>query len=323
MNNFSAARTGPGADNGVMDDASTGRAPANGLSANGAPVDGGRVPAGVRPGTGWAIGRAVLTMAGLLGYYAISLVLLAPLGGPLDSFAERGDVPRMIAGLVTATIVALSGLVVVWALARFVDHSSLRSIALVPRAREALPFLGALVATAAVLMVSALALQPLGLLRAAEPRDGTSVLVFVVVSIVLGLVMQALPEELLFRGYLLRHTPLRIGPAIWLSAAAFGLMHLISSGGQQSLLERVLYLAGPFGFAVLAGAVAARYRSTWASVGVHAGAHLGTMAMTLLGLGSGPVHWVLQGLILSGLGVLVMRTLPATELGTDLLPTHP
>ncbi|MDN5804902.1 MAG: CPBP family intramembrane metalloprotease, partial [Microlunatus sp.] len=100
-----------------------------------------------------------------------------------------------------------------------------------------------------------------------------------------ALFLQGFPEELLFRGY--QMTALRARPAVALviSSAVFAVINLRSRGGQENALERVLYLAMPFGFAIAAGALMILTGSLWADVGVHAGLHVGSLIGVLYGLG--------------------------------------
>ena len=60
----------------------------------------------------------------------------------------------------------------------------------------------------------------------------------------LGFLLQAIPEEIIFRGWLipsLGNTKL----AVALSVVTFGVIHIVSQGGQQNLVERFIYLIMP------------------------------------------------------------------------------
>lgn len=113
-----------------------------------------------------------------------------------------------------------------------------------------------------------------------------------------------LATQLLFCGY--QMSALRLRPVV--SSLAFTVLHLTSGGGQQSAVERVLFLAVPFGFAFAGGALMIRTDSLWASVGVHGGFHLGVVAGVFLGLGGGPILWVAcgAGWALIGLALLAV-----------------
>lgn len=120
-----------------------------------------------------------------------------------------------------------------------------------------------------------------------------------VLLVVLGqaFLLQAVPEELLFRGWLLavlRHRP-AVGLAV--TTASFTLIHLLSSGGQTSLLDHLVYLAIPFGFGLLAGVTVLLTGSVWAAVGVHGGFHLGSMVALFAWevTPTGPLAWAVVG----------------------------
>ena len=79
---------------------------------------------------------------------------------------------------------------------------------------------------------------------------------FIVVSVLVVLarsyVFQGIGEEAIMRGYLLQSFSDRPTRAVWVSVIVFTIPHIISRGGQQNVLERVIYLAIPFGFALAA-----------------------------------------------------------------------
>lgn len=96
--------------------------------------------------------------------------------------------------------------------------------------------------------------------------------------------------------------------AIGVSVAYFGAMHLLSSGGQQNLGERFIYLFPAAAFGLSAVALALLTRSLWAAVGVHAGFHFATAVATVQGVGDGPAMWVATGIAHTAIG-LVARAL--------------
>ena len=87
-----------------------------------------------------------------------------------------------------------------------------------------------------------------------------------------------------------RHSPGRCHLGHRLHAAAHHLQR------QENWVERVLYLATPFGFAVAAVVVAWVSGSTWAAVGVHGGHHMASLVLLAMRTDEGhPVAWVLEG----------------------------
>lgn len=162
--------------------------------------------------------------------------------------------------------------------------------------RSSLPSLLAGLAIGAIVLVGVgLTLTRLGLLRVEDETAALPWWTLVIAGLARAVLLQGLPEELLFRGYQMKALHLRPVAAVFVSAAVFGAMHLISSGGQQNALERALYLLTPFGFALAAGALMVVTDSLWGAIGVHSGLHVGFLAGAFLGIGDGPWLWVLGG----------------------------
>jgi uncharacterized protein len=88
--------------------------------------------------------------------------------------------------------------------------------------------------------------------------------------------LQGLPEEVLFRGYLVQTALGRL--PLWgvtaLSVLVFGVLHLVSGSGATTVTQRVLFLLLPIGFALLATAFRLRTGSVWPAVAVHGGFHV-------------------------------------------------
>ncbi len=128
-------------------------------------------------------------------------------------------------------------------------------------------------------------------------------------SLGLAFLQQGIPEELLFRGMLLWRLRERPILAVAVTTLAFTLIHLVSNGGQQSPWEHVLYLALPFGFALLAVGLLLWTGSLWAAVGVHGGFHVGTViAGTLLPPVTPATSWLAIGSVQSVIGVALIVT---------------
>jgi membrane protease YdiL (CAAX protease family) len=121
--------------------------------------------------------------------------------------------------------------------------------------------------------------------------------------------LQGIPEELLFRGWLLWALRARPVLAIAVTTLSFTVIHLASSGGQESLAERLLYLALPFGFSLLAVGLMLWTRTLWSAVGVHGGFHLGNAAaVVFLPQVDAALSWVLIGGVQSALGLVLIVT---------------
>ena len=104
----------------------------------------------------------------------------------------------------------------------------------------------------------------------------------VVYVLVRSYLLQGIPEELIYRGWLFSTTAQRpIFTVVW-TTLAFTVPHLFSSGGQQSTTDFLLYLVLPLGMAVLAGAVVVWKKSVWWAAGTHGGMHAVMAVLAIL-----------------------------------------
>ena len=110
------------------------------------------------------------------------------------------------------------------------------------------------------------------------------VLTGVLMFLAQAFLLQAIPEEVLFRGYLVQTALGRL--PLWgvtaLSVLVFTVPHLLSSSGADTLGERLTFLLLPLGFALLAVAFRLRTGSVWPAVAVHGGFHVSWFVAGLL-----------------------------------------
>ena len=139
---------------------------------------------------------------------------------------------------------------------------------------------------------------------------GTAPVAFSLVALVSqAFLLQAIPEELLFRGWLLSTLRSRPWLAIAVTTLSFTVIHLASNGGQESAIERLLYLALPFGFSLLAVGLLVWTGSLWAAVGVHGGFHLGNAAaVVFLPEVDAALSWVVIGAVHATVGLVLIVT---------------
>ena len=106
---------------------------------------------------------------------------------------------------------------------------------------------------------------------------GASPWVLAVVLLCQLLLLQAFPEELLWRGHLTDLLASRLRPrtVLILTSVCFGALHLISMGGQQTVVDHAMYVVMATGIGFACGAARLATGSTWTAVGVHLGFHLG------------------------------------------------
>lgn len=121
--------------------------------------------------------------------------------------------------------------------------------------------------------------------------------------------LQGIPEELLFRGWLMQTMRDRPLAALIVSALFFGVLHWFStSGADMSTGNRLLYLIWPTGFGFLAAVLVLRLRSLWPAIGVHAGSHVANMLIGFLGISpENPWGWIFIGLGYLVAGAIFLR----------------
>lgn len=91
--------------------------------------------------------------------------------------------------------------------------------------------------------------------------------------LVRAILLQGLPEEILFRGYLVQTASgLLPGWGVFtLSTLLFGVRHIVSRSGATTVTQRLLFLLLPIGFGVLATVMRLMSHSVWPAVAVHGG----------------------------------------------------
>ena len=243
-----------------------------------------------RVGTVLRVALAVIVMA------AGDLVLLplVPLG-----------VLRNADGIAEAMIetVAMSGsslfvLLLIWLAVTRLEGRSLSDLRLRVDRRAMVWMLVMMVVAAAVVVIVGAVMSLFGIESTAERIKNLPLPIvgaFVLHQVNLAFLLQGFPEELVWRGWLVRSLGDRRTAGV-ISVIGFTLIHLISKGGQEGWIERIVYLATPFGFAVAAVVVLWASDSTWAAVGVHAGSHMANVVLFVMPIDrTHPVAWVLEG----------------------------
>ena len=201
-------------------------------------------------------------------------------------------------GTVATLASSLLVLFLTWLLVTRLDGGSLSDLRLRVDRRALAWMLAMVVVAAAIAAVVGVVVDLLGVEPAASGLTDISlpaIGILLLSRVNSAFLVQGFPEELVWRGWLFRSLGgTRRAGAI--SVIGFTLLHIISNGGQENWVERVLYLATPFGFAVAAVVVAWVSGSTWAAVGVHGGHHMASLVLLAMRTDEGhPVAWVLEG----------------------------
>jgi len=280
-----------------------------------------------RLGLGWfgiAVRIVVAIAILMLGNIAAGLApaALALIPGAMDLLS--GASPWGFAAAIAMQVLVLAIVVVaVGAWMRWVERSPLRVAGWRWNRRSPLHLMlgivaaaGSLVAVTALLPSTAPVLDDSALLGG---RSEAPTALLVLYYLGLAFLQQAIPEELLFRGWLLWRLRNRPVLAVVVTTLAFTVIHLVSNGGQESFWEHVMYLALPFGFALLAVGLLLWTGSLWAAVGVHGGFHVGNyIAAGVLPQVDTVTSWLAIGGVQAVIGLGLVVT--ALRRGKRILP---
>lgn len=244
---------------------------------------------------------------------ALVSVLLPGLLADLESAPMATQVLVSIALWLPALLVYIA---VGWLLTRGVDRRPMAEAGWRFDRRTLPGLLLGTVLSAGIVVAAVAVLLPTGRVESVEAPQ-ISIWLLVLFTIARAFVLQGIGEELLWRGYglqTMRDRPVR---ALLVTSLAFGAMHLVSMGGQQSIADHLWYLLMPLGFGFLAGVLALWTRSLWAAIGVHGGFHVGTTVATMLGWGiAGAPSWVVIGVAYVLVGVVILWRVPRALLAS-------
>ena len=212
--------------------------------------------------------------------------------------------------LICVTLTTLVACASVWLLCRYLDKTPFSIVDLRLTSRGVLWFFS-MIAVACIIFAVTMGIAHLAGVKGI-PKGSLSDMWWsgdtwwanIILAFGLGFLLQAIPEEIIFRGWLipsLGNTKL----AVALSVVTFGVIHIVSQGGQQNLVERFIYLIMPLGFAFAAAIVRLASHSVWAAIGVHGGLHISGTIMFFLPNESSPLQWTLLGVLWALVGTIV------------------
>ena len=206
--------------------------------------------------------------------------------------------------LICVTLTTLVACASVWFLCRYLDKMPFSIVDLRLTSRGVLWFFS-MIAVACIIFAITMGIAHLaGVKGIPEDSSGDTWWANMILAFGLGFLLQAIPEEIIFRGWLipsLGNTKL----AVALSVVTFGVIHIVSQGGQQNLVERFIYLIMPLGFAFAAAIVRLASHSVWAAIGVHGGLHISGTIMFFLPNESSPLQWTLLGVLWTLVGIII------------------
>lgn len=215
-----------------------------------------------------------------------------------------GTTLEYVAAGVIHGFILVSAIGTAWLFMRFVQREPLRTAGLVWTGRSIGYLLLGVTISVVIMIAEVWPADAAGLLRPTGPSPITAA--EFVLFLTAAFAMQAIPEELFFRGIMLRVLRTRPYLAVWVSALLFGLAHFVSSGGQENLVERMLYVGQATGFGLLAAALVLYTRSLWSAVGIHGGLHTGIHLNAWTGHGDGPVAWGIGTALFTAAALVVL-----------------
>lgn len=208
-----------------------------------------------------------------LGFFGCVLVI----GGTVQAAAAR--LPGVISHSAAGLGVTASALGLVFVMRRHADRRPWSGVGLTLN-RAVVPHLvfGMVVATTLATVAAAVVVQ-VGLADWAWSAEATktlaeqrlaSTIITIAVSVLL---VQGLPEELVFRGYIFRNlgATLPLWAVVAVSSLLFGSMHVFSSGGATTLAERAWYAVAMSGFGLMLAACRTVSGTLWLGIGFHGG----------------------------------------------------
>ncbi len=265
-----------------------------------------------RPGPGGAAARVAIAIAVMLLSATVPTLVMAIPGveALLDGKVfGRGDTGLLLVCLAALAIMSLAtacAFLCTRLLITRLDHARLSDLAMRPSLRALAWCLGMIAVAFAIMPMAGAVSEALGIPRAEPAMPGDTWWSAILFQVALGFLLQGIPEELVWRGWLFRSLgSTRTAAAV--SVLAFTAVHLISQGGQEGWGQRIIYLAMPCGFG--AAAMAARWvsGSTWAAVGAHGGFHLSSLLAVSTGVPvDEPVTWVVIGCLWLVAGAIVL-----------------
>ena len=224
--------------------------------------------------------------------------------GQAIGHGNAGVALSCVATLICFTVTTSVACVCVWFLCRYLDKKPFSIVDLRLTRRGVLWFFS-MIAVACIIFAVTMGIAHLaGVKGISEDSSGDTWWANIILAFGLGFLLQAIPEEIIFRGWLipsLGNTKL----AVALSVVTFGVIHIVSQGGQQNLVERFIYLSMPLGFAFAAAIVRLASHSVWAAIGVHGGLHISGTIMFFLPNESSPLQWTLLGVLWVLVGIIV------------------
>jgi membrane protease YdiL (CAAX protease family) len=208
-------------------------------------------------------------LLGIGGFFAVLLLTALATG----ALAGALHLPDRAFTAIAAIAVAGAIATFVYCLRRWVDRRPWRELGLRLEARAVPQFLGGLILAGATVGAAIAVSMALGWAKPHPYRLDAVAAGMLAFQLGAILLTEALPEELVFRGYVFRNLAdaLPLWRAWLLTGLTFGSLHVLSHGGANSVQQQLLYAAMAAGLGLLATSVRIVTGTLWVGIGLHAG----------------------------------------------------
>lgn len=239
----------------------------------------------------------------------------------VERMAQKSIVGQVVLRSVGSLLTLATAVLLVWLATRFVLRGRLRDVGWLT-SRDSWWLFGLGWAASLVAVVLPTVLLPMANLAQHTPippeqwqsMTAGTVIAAVVGQTMAGVALQGIPEELVWRGWLMNCLRTRPRLALVVSAVMFGALHIISNGGQETVVDRIVYVVMAMAFAFCGGAMALRLGSLWPAIGVHAGLHLTNLILNFTPLNAaGSFVWGAQAFIWVAIGTVLLAGWKGSE----------
>ncbi len=215
--------------------------------------------------------RVLLTVLAMTG---------ASFGAAIGTAAALGPSADSPAGSMTVfAVVCAAGTLLAWGLRRFFEGDRSGYLAAGWDGGRALGSfgLGLLAATLAVAAARAVSLlSGRASIQSVPPQPLSEWLIGIVLMIGVSVLLQGVPEEMLWRGYFQTTVAERLRPwtAAVIGSVGFGSMHLVSIGSGGTWVSKLVYVLMAMGLGLACAGLRVLTGSLWAAAGFHGGMHI-------------------------------------------------
>lgn len=215
--------------------------------------------------------RVLLTMLAMSG---------ASFGAAIGAAAALGPSAESPAGSMTIfAVVCAAGTLLAWLLRRIFEGDRSGHLAAGWNGGRALGSfgLGLLAATLAIGAAHAISLLAgWSSIQSVPSQPLSEWVIGIVLMIGVSVLLQGIPEEMLWRGYFQTTAADRLRPwtAAIIGAVGFGSMHLVSIGSGDTWASKLTYIFMAIGLGLACAGLRVLTGSVWGAVGFHGGMHL-------------------------------------------------